>query len=371
MASPLDGLANLRDCRTKRISSYDRTGGNSDRIPVAPGAKAVLAEIPGAGIIKHIWFTIAHSDPMFRRNMILRMYWDGQEHPSVESPIGDFFGQGWGEFYNWASLPLAAAPVGGRALVSYFPMPFGKGARIEVENQSDKPVDSFYFYVDYEEHDRIGEDAGRFHAWWNRELTTPEGDGDAENEWGILGATPNNPSDKQNYLFMEAQGRGHFVGVNYYVHCPTPVWYGEGDDMFLIDGEAWPGSHHGTGTEDYFNMSWCPKEAYQHPYFGFARLNNDIGWLGRTHCYRFHLEDPIVFHKSIRASIEHGHANVLTLDMSSVAYWYQTLPSVPFPVMRPKEERQPLPNIGAVDIHRWRHEWRKVKGGGKLWGNEK
>lgn len=368
MLSPLSGLPTLRHVKTRRVSSFDRTGGNSDRIPVPAGETAVLADIAGAGVIKHIWFTIACRDPLHRRNLVLRMFWDGQEHPSVECPVGDFFGQGWGEFYNFVSLPLAAAPVGGRALVSYFPMPFGNGARVEVENQSDQPVDSFYYYIDYEEHSSVGDDVGRFHAWWNRELTDP-GDG-GENEWGTLGPEPKNPTDKHNYLFFEAEGLGHYVGVNYFVACPSPIWYGEGDDMFLVDGEPWPGSAHGTGTEDYFNMSWCPKEPYHHPYFGFGRVNADTGWLGRTHCYRFHLEDPVVFQKSIRASIEHGHANVLTLDMSSVAYWYQSMPGKPFPAFPSKADRQPMPNIGAVDIHRWRHAWRHSKGGGKLWGNE-
>lgn len=369
MYSPLAGLASLREAKTKRVSSFDRTGGNEDRIVIAPGATFVMADLAGAGIVRHIWITISCDDPMHRRNILLRMFWDGQPYPSVESPIGDFFGQGWGEFYNYASLPLAAAPVGGRAMNCYFPMPFGNGARIEVENQSDRPVDSFYYYVDYEVHPAIESGIGRFHAWWNRELTDPAPDG--ENEWSTLGAEPKNPSDRQNYLFFEAEGHGHYVGVNYYVHCPTPMWYGEGDDMFLIDGEPWPGSLHGTGTEDYFNTSWCPKEPYQHPYFGYGRLNNETGWLGRTHLYRFHIEDPIVFHKSIHASIEHGHANVLTLDLASVAYWYQSLPGKPFPPMRPKTERQPLPDINVVDIHRWRHAWRLSKGGGKLWGNEK
>ena len=126
------------------------------------------------------------------------------------------------------------------------------------------------------------------------------------------------------------RAQGHYVGVNYFVDCPTPLWYGEGDDMFLVDGEPWPGSLHGTGTEDYFNSSWCPKELYAHPYFGYARVNGETGWLGRTHCYRFHLEDPVYFEKSLRASIEHGHANSLTLDLATVAYWYQTEPHKTF-----------------------------------------
>ncbi len=358
-----------RHVRSRRISSYDRTGGNADCLVIPAKADVPLAEIPSAGIIKHIWVTMASQDPMLRRNCLLRMYWDGEKNPSVESPIGDFFGQGWGEKYNFISLPLAASPKEGNALNCYFPMPFSEGARIEIENQSDYPIASFYYYIDYEEWPEIDPELGRFHAWWNRELTDPDPEG--ENEWSVLGPEKKNPSDAGNYLFVEAEGRGHYVGVNYYIDCPTPIWYGEGDDMFLIDGEPWPGSLHGTGTEDYFCTSWCPQELYQHPFFGFARVNQSLGWLGRTHAYRFHIQDPIYYQKSLRASIEHGHANNLTLDLCSVAYWYQTEPHKPFPPMRPKEERQPMPPIGVVEIHRWRHAWRQVRGEGKLWGNEK
>jgi hypothetical protein len=384
---PLANIARIVDAASKRISSYDRSGGNADYIKIGAGETALLAEMEGAGCVKHIWITLSSKDEMVRRNLVLRCYWDGQEHPSVESPLGDFFGQGWGMKYNFRSLPLAAAPRDGNALVCYFPMPYGDGAKITVENQGDIEVDAFYYYVDYEEYGAPpsvsspsgdGEGVvGRFHAWYNQEITAPESDfGDRENEWAILGPTPKNPTDANNYLFCECEGEGHFVGVNYYVHCPTPVWYGEGDDMFLVDGEAWPGSAHGTGTEDYFNQSWSPDEHYEHPYFGTARapgrLNTDPlqGWIGRTHCYRFHLEDPIRFKKSLRASIEAGHANTLTLEIATVAYWYQTLPSKPFPVLPPAQDRVPVPAISPVDIHRWRDAWREKMGGGKLWGNE-
>jgi len=369
MYSPLGSIFKLRNAKTKRVSSFDRSGGNGDCLSgIKPGETRTIAEISGAGIIKHIWITVASKDPMFRRNAIIRMYWDGEENPSVECPIGDFFGQGWGERYNFISLPLAAAPAEGNALNSYFPMPFGNGAKITLENQSDLQVDSFYFYVDYEEHESIPDDYGRFHAWWNREITDPGVDG--ENEWQTLKPFDKNPSDKDNYLFAEIEGKGHFVGINYYVDNPGPMWYGEGDDMWMVDGEPWPGSLHGTGTEDFFNSSWCPNEIYQHPYFGYAKVPNKLGWMGRTHCYRFFLEDPIMFEKSLRASIEHGHANCLTLDICSVAYWYQTEPHKKFPDMLPKEKRQNMPEIGVVEVHKWRHAWRNSKGGGKLWGNE-
>ncbi|MBI5707192.1 MAG: DUF2961 domain-containing protein [Armatimonadetes bacterium] len=387
---PLSNLAKLVDARSKRISSYDRTGGNGDYVPIPKGSTFTMAEMQGAGIVKHIWITIASNDPLVRKNLVFRCFWDGQEHPSVESPIGDFFGQGWGMKYNFVSLPLAAAPKEGNALVCYFPMPFGNGARIEVENQGPEDVGCFYYYVDYETYESDlpdGSDTsdpnhpnnmGRFHAQYNQAVTWPESEqGDIENEWGIFGKPPKNPTDESNFRFCDPEGKGHFVGVNYYIHCPTPIWYGEGDDMFLVDGEPWPGSAHGTGTEDYFNQSWSPDEHYLHPYFGTARApgrHNDsplFGWLGRTHVYRFHIEDPIRFSKSLRASIEHGHGNVLSMELASVAYWYQTLPSKPFPPLPSVEDRKPMPEISTVDVHRWRDAWRKSRGGGKLWGNER
>lgn len=373
MSGPLHHLPLLRSgIKTKRISSYDRSGGNTDCLRIEAGETKALAEMAGAGIVKHIWITLGCEDPMVRRNAILRMFWDGEAAPSVEAPLGDFFGQGWGENYLYASLPLAAAPAGGKALNCYFPMPFGNGARIEIENQSDHAISSFYYYVDYEEHTNgLDGDMGRFHAWWNRQMPGPQtGQGDRENEWGTLGVEAKNPTDEHNHVFVHAEGRGHYVGVNYFVDCPTPMWYGEGDDMFLIDGQPWPGSLHGTGTEDYFNSSWCPKELYAHPYFGYARVNGETGWLGRTHCYRFHMEDPVFFEKSLRASIEHGHANSLTLDLATVAYWYQAEPHRPFPALLPREKRQPCPPISVPDIHKWRDSWRREQGGGPVWGNE-
>lgn len=366
----LDNLFQPHNYETKRISSYDTMGGNNDRISIQAGATATIAEIEGAGIIKHIWITISCSDNMIRRNAILRMYWDGEKAPSVESPIGDFFGQGWGESYHMISLPIAAAPVKGNAMNCFFPMPFSEGARITLENQSDAAIDAFYFYIDYEKHSSIDKNIHRFHAWWNRTLTKPHPDG--ENEWAILGPQPVHPkSVGDNHIFADIIGKGHFVGVNYYVDCPSPIWYGEGDDMFFIDGEEWPPDLHGTGTEDFFNSSWCPKEIYMHPYFGYARVNENIGWLGRTHCYRFFLESPLAFNKSMLASIEHGHANTLTLDLVTVAYWYQTEPHKTFPEILPKEKRQNMPKIGTVQIHRWRDAWRRQMGEDHLWGDEK
>ncbi|MHC4073665.1 MAG: glycoside hydrolase family 172 protein [Planctomycetota bacterium] len=349
----LSGLARIRsDFKTKRISSYDRTGGNNDRFEnIKAGEVRELFNVKGAGMINHIWITIAPPPEELNRNdIILR-------------------GQGWNESYPFSCLPLAVGPKEGRALVSYFVMPFSNGARIDIENQTGKNIRAFYYYVDYVELKELPDNTGRFCAWYNHELTEALPDG--ENEWSTLGPQGKNPRGERNYLIADIKGKGHFVGVNYYVHSPTTMWYGEGDDMIFIDGDKTP-TLHGTGTEDYFNTSWCPKTLFTHPYFGYARVNDDLGWLGRTHVYRFHISDPLYFDKSLKFTIEHGHNNCLTLDLASVAYWYQAAPGAKLPPIPDKEARRPKRFIQPADIHRWRHEWRKARGDdSQLWGNER
>jgi hypothetical protein len=357
--------------RTRRAGSYDRTGGNTDTLTkIADGERRTLLEVPGAGIINRIWFTIApRADKLSRNDIILRMYWDGNPEPSVVSPIGPFFGQGWNEAYNFVSAPLAAAPADGASLVSYFAMPFARGARIEIENQTGHMIEAFYFNIDYTAMDRLPANTGRFHAWFNREVTEAPPTG--ENEWNAL--SKENPAPNTtgagNYLIADIKGHGQFVGVNYYVQSPTPMWYGEGDEMIFIDGETTP-SIVGTGTEDYFNTAWCPREVYLHPYFGLAHVTKELAWIGRHHCYRFHLADPIYFERSLRFTIEHGQANVLTLDLATVAYWYQS-EAVAVPPIPDKAGRKLLPPVNLGDIHRWRDAWRKAMGNDpRLWGNE-
>jgi hypothetical protein len=363
------------DFRSRRISSYDSSGNNVDRIEnIKSGERRTIASIRGAGIINHIWITIAPGPDIIKRDdLVLRMYWDNNSFPSVEAPLGSFFGQGWNEAYPLNSQPLVVAPGGSKALVSYFTMPFAAGARIEIENQGEKAVEAFYFYVDYYEVSKLPENFGRFHAWYNQELT--ESGEEGENEWAVLGQQKNNTRPDKNYLILDTKGKGQFIGVNYYVHSPTPMWYGEGDDMIYIDGSAAPVLH-GTGTEDYFNTSWSPKESFQTPYFGAPRVNTtdpayiSNGWLGRTHVYRFHVSDPIYFSNSFRFTIEHGHNNVLALDVRTVAYWYQTQ-ATQVPAIKTQKERAPMPMITPVDIHKWRDSWRREKKSEKkLWGNE-
>lgn len=369
--SEMSALTQIKkNVKTKRVGSFDQTGGNGDCLSgIANGEKRVIMDVKGAGIINHIWITIAPEAAKASRNdIILRMYWDGNEFPSVESPIGPFFGNGWNETYNFVSNPLSVSPGWGKSYVSYFAMPFAFGAKIEIENQTGEKINSFYFNIDYTEISALPENTGRFHAWYNHEITDALPDG--ENEWGLLGETGKNPKGEGNYVFADIQGKGHFVGVNYYVNCPSTMWYGEGDEMVFIDGDVMP-TMVGTGTEDFFNTSWCPKELYQHPYYGYPRVNNETGWLGHTHVYRFFIADPVYFDKSCKFTIEHGHNNNLTLDLASVAYWYQDKASK-LPRSFTKEERVHKPIIGASEIHKWRDAWRIDKGEkSQLWGNEK
>jgi len=334
--SSLRDLARLRDCRRRRASSWDRTGGNADYLRIPKGATAVLADIKGAGCITHIWVTIACEDRYYLRKILLRMCWDGEVNPSVEVPIGDFFGMGHALCKHFVSLPLTMSPSRGRGFNCYFPMPFAKGARIEVENQCETEIRAFYYYVDYEEYDELEGGLGRFHATWHRENPCK----------GIPDAKVNLMGE-ENYVILDAEGRGHYVGCVLSVHNLHPGWYGEGDDMIFIDGEEMP-SLVGTGTEDYFCSSWGFGEEQFAPYHGVSLAGITQDWTGKWTVYRFHIPDLIQFQKSIKVTIEHGHANDRSEDYSSVAYWYQTEPHKKFRPMLPVEERLPREEMGVV-----------------------
>lgn len=375
--SPLRGLALPRHHRSRRSSSWDRTGANADRVPLPAGETISLADIAGAGCVVHIWMTIGSDDLLFPRKLVLRMYWDGQQHPSVESPLGDFFGVGHGTLGHYVSLPLSVIsqidPIRRRhraALNCFFPMPFSNGARITLTNDGDRDVEAVYYYVDYEEYppERTPDDVLRFHAQWRCERpTTPPADYarwtlSAEQRAALLPTYPPrysdevvrnftypNPSGDENYVILDAAGRGHYVGCNLSVDNLDPLpgfgWFGEGDDMIFIDGEPFPPSLHGTGTEDYFCAAYCyPTGAYSGPYHGISLAGDTETWQGKWTTYRFHIEDPIAFERSIRVTIEHGHANTQANDYASVAYWYQTLPNRPFPPLPPAADRLPIPD---------------------------
>ena len=341
--SPLGGLPRLRRCTSRRISSYDRTGGNDDRLHILPGQTVTLANIAGAGCINHIWCTIDCKEEHALRKVVLRMYWDGEPEPSVEVPLGDFFGMGHAQTRNFWSLPLQMSPEDGRALNCFFPMPFATGARIEATSDCAQAEALFYYYCDYELYERLPEGLGRFHAQWRR-VNPCQGIDETglTNEEFEFGGS--NLTGDENYVILDAEGQGHYVGCNLNVHNLRMTekwnWYGEGDDMIFVDGELFPPSLHGTGTEDYFNTAWCPQQPYSSPYHGII-LGGGQNWSGQVSLYRFHIEDPVCFQKSIRVTIEHGHANHRSDDYASTAYWYQAEPHKKFPALLPVGERLP------------------------------
>lgn len=351
--SALKNLYQERKGKRMRVSSYDRTGGNFDFYVINPKAKKVIMDIQASGMITHIWVTMGtfphRPDAMLERKVVLRMYWDNECEPSVEAPIGDFFGMGHGMSKNFVSAPLTMCPQDGRGYNCYFPMPFEKAARIEVENESDDQM-MLYFYIDYEEYQQPPDSPLRFHASWRREITKSEGEEGLEGEYFQFSGE--NLTGENNYVILEAEGRGHYAGCNLNIHnlryTNQNNWPGEGDDMIFIDGELWPPRLHGTGCEDYFNSAFCPTQEYNAPYSGII-LPGGPNWSGKITYYRYHILDPIMFNKSIKVTIEHGHNNNRFDDYSSTAYWYQTEPHKHYPIL-PVSQRIPLPDIER-DLH--------------------
>jgi len=335
----LFAMARLRSYKTRRSSSWDRTGGNDDWVPVEPGETATLLEATGAGVVTHLWFTINSRDPMHLKNLVLRAWWDGESMPSVEVPIGDFFGLGLGEYFVYQSALVAVAPV--KALNAYFQMPFASSARLTLTNEGQIRTGNLYFAVDYIELPSLPGDLGRFHAQY-RQAAPCKGWTDNWTSNGSPGINDRkNLSGSDNYVFLEAAGKGHFLGVTHAVQQNRDGWFGEGDDMIFIDGDPMP-TINGTGTEDYYNGAWD---------FGgqpFGYLHNgaphivDPERLGGRYClYRWHIESPITFEKSIRVTMEHGHANHRSDNFYTTAYWYQTEPHAAFPALPTPAARVP------------------------------
>jgi len=332
----VSSLSRLRPgVRRRRASTWDRTGGNADAVSLAAGETVTLAEDSGAGKVTHLWFTTQCPSLYWGRELILRFYWDGRDRPAAEVPFGDFFGVGNCLTANFSSALLEAAPRHGLALHSWFPMPFSDGFRITIENQSSLPVFALYAYIDYELWPRPDDQQGRFHAWWNRR----RGPGIAGPEQGTYELGTNLTSD-ENYVLLDTRGRGTFVGTTLNIHSVDGGWYGEGDDMIFVDSDAWPPTLHGTGTEDCFGSAWSPAETFSYPRYGQPVADRD-DWAGFSALYRFHIEDPIPFEESLRATIEQGHANDRTDDWSSVAYWYDEDPVCHAPALPSVEQRLP------------------------------
>jgi len=372
-------LTKAKEAKNGRLSSWDHSGRNQDYWEIAPGSSITLGEIEGPGCITHIWMTSScrkvkepsiidpvmqanaapvmeihpalgviwdDYDPFYYRKALIKITWDDESTPSVLVPFGDFFCIGNSYPGNFTSLPFnvslkpeEAGRYGAPCSVScYFPMPFNSKAKIEMINENELPF-ILYFYVDYEMYKKpLDEDTLYFHSSWHRENPCKGWGPELQTNSPEVNTVPNLKGEN-NYVVLETEGRGHFVGCNLSVKHLQGSWWGEGNDMFFIDGEEYP-SINGTGTEDYFNHAWGMQRNH-FPFFGTIVHEGD-NTEGMHIAYRFHITDPIRFEKSIRVTIEHGHANHLADDWSSTAYWYQTLQGKKPLTILPVEERLPM-----------------------------
>jgi len=337
VCAQLSDLPRAHNYTQRRASSYDRSGANADFREIPAGGMLTLLDEDGPGEVTHFWCTIASRDPDHLKAIVLRMYWDNETTPSVEAPIGDFFGQGLGEYHQFESAPLKVGSI--KALNSFFSMPFARHARITVTNEAKIPTGAFYFNIDWRSYPGpLPASTLYFHAQY-RQAAPNEG---WTNQWTSNGdprvEDRKNLNGEGNYVFLEAQGRGHFVGVTLSLLQNQNGWWGEGDDMIFIDGESTP-SINGTGSEDYFLGAWdFGGQPFSYSSFGAPVVGTEKAG-SRSSVYRFHLDSPIPFTKSIRVTIEHGHANHRSDNYYSVAYWYQTEPHAAFPALPSLEMR--------------------------------
>jgi hypothetical protein len=288
-------------------------------IVLNPGETFEIADIEGPGIIQHIWIT-----PTGKwRNAIIRFYWDGQTQPSVECPVGDFFCSGWQCYNQISSLAVCVNP--GSAFNCYWPMPFRKKCRITLENTEEGTVT--YFYQITYALTGVPDECAYFHAQFRRSNPLPY---------------------KDIYTIIDGvKGKGQYVGTYIAWGTNNNGWWGEGEIKFFIDGDGEYPTICGTGTEDYFCGSYGFEDPYTHdryisystPYAGFHEIKRDELYKcqKRFGMYRWHITDPIRFDKDIKVNIqalgwrEGGRYLPLQDDIASTAFWYQTLPTAPFP----------------------------------------
>ena len=331
----LPRYALAHDYRSLKQSSYDRSGGNADARPIPAGGTLEVFQADGPGVITHIWFTIAAPSPMHLKENILRIYWDGNAKPSVEVPVGDFFGLNLAEYFVYQSAFLNCSSV--KALNCYFAMPFRRSARITVTNQGAQPVNAFYYNIDYQLVPALPAESLYFHAQYRQ--ATP-------NRAVSFGSEPERNLDgKNNYVFLETKGRGHLMGVTLGVVQNSDNWMGEGDEMIFVDNDAMPVIN-GTGTEDYFCGAWDfggknGATPFAHLYNGAPMIASAEREGGRYCLYRWHGDNPVTFQKSLKHTIEHGHANDRGDCFYSVGYWYQSEPFTDFPALPAVAERLP------------------------------
>jgi hypothetical protein len=332
--SYLPQYARAQHYKSLKQSSYDRTGGNRDWWPIAGGAVQEVFNASGPGVISHIWFTISARSGDHLKELVLRAYWDGNAKPSIEVPIGDFFGLNLNSYYNYQSQYLACSP--GKSLNCYFAMPYKSAARLTVTNEGTQEVGSFYSNIDYMSVPRLPDDAMYFHAQYRQRPTAAR----VADPGAKL-----NPGGQDNYVYMETRGRGHLMGVTLGALLNANGWWGEGDEMIFVDDESKPVIV-GTGSEDYFLGSWNfgGREGavpFSHSMYGAPLIMNPERVGGRYCCYRWHGDNPVTFDRYLKHTIEHGHANDRSDSFFSSAYWYQATPFTDFPALPPVAERIP------------------------------
>lgn len=299
----------------------------SPSVRIPSGTTFTLADIEGPGAIQQIWMTPTGA----WRDSILRFYWDGEENPSVECPVGDFFACGWGRYAHVNSLAVCVNP--GSAFNCYWEMPFRKACRITMENRGEDMT--LYYQINYTL-TQVPDDAAYFHAQFRRVNPLPY---------------------KDVYTILEGvKGQGHFVGTYMAWQPNNNMWWGEGEIKFYMDGDTdWP-TICGTGTEDYFCGSYDFRvkytdemgvehdgyKEYSTPYAGLPQvIRGDRHYLSqqRYGLYRWHITDPVRFEQDLRVTIQAlgwrsgGRYLPMQDDIASVAFWYQTEPHAPFPTL--------------------------------------
>jgi hypothetical protein len=291
-------------------------------VELQAGQHFTLMDVAGPGVIRHIWMAF---DPKLRRQVILRFHWDGAEQPAIECPAGDFFCTSWNADQAITATPVNVNSKGG--MNCFFPMPFRRSARITVHNDSTENTLLFFYTINYTL-ESVPEEALYFHAQFRRTRPLPE---------------------KQDYLILDGvRGRGHYVGTFMSWQQNSGGWWGEGEIKMFLDGDRAGPTICGTGTEDYFGGAWCFREGnYSAPCFGFQTVTGKSGEPGaRMTMYRFHVHDPVFFRQELRVTMQalgwREGARYLPLqdDIASVAYWYQTLPTAPFPVLPDRNQRE-------------------------------
>lgn len=296
----------------------------SPSVPIAAGQTFTLADIAGPGAVQHIWITT--SAPQWRYN-ILRIYWDGAETPAVECPLGDFFANGWGQWAPITSLAVCVNP--NKAFNCYWEMPFRTRCRITLENIADDPC-VVYYQVDYTLTE-LPEDVAYFHAQFRRVNPLPY---------------------KEVYTILDGvQGQGQYVGTYLAWGVNNTGWWGEGEIKFYLDGDTAYPTICGTGTEDYFCGAWNfdanGYREFSSPYSGLPQAIRPDGLYQsqtRFGMYRWHIMDPIRFTQDLRVTIQAlgwrsgGRYLPLQDDIASVAFWYQTLPTAPFPALPSRDK---------------------------------